>query len=157
MLIQELWAGTWGRIVFAQRDEWSRVVYISSFGNKGVSVMRISVITAVIAFSTIYVNGGYSGAAQLGGTSDTKPEVALVVNMTELTVNRQDGRIQFQVDAMASEGFTGTISGTITVSQPTNPSGVHLTKGSDSKTFKFTLAAGQKTWKTTPPQTGAFT
>lgn len=102
-------------------------------------------------------NGDYSAFAQQAATSDTKPEVTLVVKPTELTVNKEDGRITFQVDAKASEGFTGTISGTLTVSQPINGTGIHLTQGSDSKTFKFTLAASQKTWETTPPQTGTFT
>src|SRR5260370_1162306 len=51
----------------------------------------------------------------------------------------------------------GLFSGTLSVSQPTNPSGVQLTEGRDSKTFPFTLKAGQKTSETTPPQTGTFT
>jgi hypothetical protein len=114
----------------------------------------------VITFSA-FVADGYGRDAQAGETaqvqSGVKPEVTLIVSLTRLTVERRNGSISFRVDASASEGFSGTISGTITVPEPSNFSGVELTAGSDSKTFPFRLAAGQKTSDTKPPQTGTFT
>jgi len=102
----------------------------------------------------------YGWSAQAGHspqrTVQAKPEVTLIVTPTNLTVERRDGAISFRVDAAASEGFSGTVSGTLTVAQPSNPSGVVLTKGYESKTFPFVLAAGQKTSDTSPPQTGTF-
>jgi hypothetical protein len=58
----------------------------------------------------------------------------------ELTIARRNGTISIIVDAAASPGFSGTISGTMSVSGPVNPSGVVLSAGSNGQGFPFTLS-----------------
>ncbi len=86
----------------------------------------------------------------------SKPIVSLVVTPEELTIMRKNGSGYFRVDAVASQGFPGSISGTISVSGPSNPSQVQLSDGARGRAFPFTLSAGQKTSETEPPQTGQF-
>ena len=119
--------------------------------------MRTSPITIAVLFAATFVARGQVGSGQpAAGAVGDKPVVRLTVNLNQLTIEKQSGTISFVVDAAASSGFTGTLSGTITVSAPVNPSGVKLTDGLAPKTFPFTVAAGQKTSDTKPPQTGTF-
>lgn len=80
-----------------------------------------------------------------------------MLRQQNLTINRQGGNISFEIDAFASDGFSGTVAGTISVSQPVNSSGVKLTEGSEGKTSRFTLKAGEKTSETKDRQTVTFT
>ncbi|MGI8742429.1 MAG: hypothetical protein ACR2NN_07625 [Bryobacteraceae bacterium] len=114
-------------------------------------------MTATIAFSILCITGGHYCRAQSGGTADAKPVVTLIVKLNPLTISRRSGIIPIIVDAAAPQGFAGTISGTITISQPSNPSGVLLSAGFGGQTTPFTLTAGQKTSDTTPPQTVELT
>jgi len=74
-----------------------------------------------------------------------KPAVSLVVKGTKLSVPRKGGTISFAVYAVAGGGFHGTVSGTVSVSQPGNPDQIALVSGNDGRSFPFTLAAGEST------------
>jgi hypothetical protein len=105
--------------------------------------MKISAITVVIGFSLFAtVIFGLGQKTPVEGLK--KPVVTLMVTPNEYDVPRKNGRIAFEIDASASEGFDGTVSGTITVPQASNPDGVELIEGANSKEFSFKLAAGQK-------------
>jgi hypothetical protein len=116
--------------------------------------MRTAVILWAITLSVCAT--GHLSSAQRGRAADRKPMVTLVVRPDNIAIEKQDGRAVMLVDASASEGFDGTISGTMSVSQPVNPYGIQLADGSEGRTYPFTLRAGQKTWQTTPHQTGKF-
>jgi len=109
------------------------------------------------AFSQVTISG--NGCNQSAGAQvAVLPVVNLSVSSTSLTVARQNGTATFTVDASASGGFTGTISGSITVSQPSNPNQVVLDVGSGSQTYNFTLSSGQSTSGTcNVPATNCFT
>jgi hypothetical protein len=94
---------------------------------------------------------------QTGGAGPVKAEVSLILSADTLDILRKNGKTYFRVDALASEGFSGTVSGSITVPQASNPDQVELTDGFESKTFQFTLAAGQRISDTQSPENLAFT
>ena len=75
-----------------------------------------------------------------------QPEITLLVSTLKIDIPMREGVGLFRVDAQASKGFAGSVSGTISVSAPTNPERVHLTEGGGlyGKTFQFTLQAGQR-------------
>ena len=87
----------------------------------------------------------------------TEPVITLRVRPEECDIPRKNGRIAFDIDASASEGFDGTVSGTITVPQAVNPNRVDLIEGADSKQFRFKLAAGQKMSDTQPYENRTYT
>lgn len=115
--------------------------------------MRGFAISIVFAASMVLTGMSH---AQVAGTTDAKPLITLVVNLNRLTINRQNGNISFVIDAASSGNFTGTVSGTMSVCAPVNPSGVQLKEGVRGKTFPFKLTAAQST-STKPAQTGTFT
>jgi hypothetical protein len=106
--------------------------------------MKISAVTVVIGFSLFATV--IFGLAQKTPTVEGKnrPVITLRVRPEECDIPRNNGRILFDIDASASEGFNGTVSGTITVPQAVNPDQVDLIEGANSKEFHFKLAAGQK-------------
>jgi hypothetical protein len=117
--------------------------------------MWIRRITVAVAFAAGFLASRPFGCAQTS-RPDEKPVVLLNVKK-KLTIERQNGTISIIVDATVNGGFSGTISGTMSVSGPVNPSGVVLSAGSNGQAFPFTLSAGERTSATHPPQTGIFT
>lgn len=105
--------------------------------------MRIRTITRAAVLALTVILSTQLTDAQLPTTGDSKPVVKLLLNLTRLTIQRQAGTISIVINAAASDGFSGQLAGSITVSAPTNPSGVELSAGSVSQTFAFKLSAGQ--------------
>ncbi len=73
------------------------------------------------------------------------PVVNLNVSQTNFTISRQNGTAQFSVDAQAGGGFSNTITGSISISGPSNPGQVTLTQGGSGTSFNFSLQANQST------------
>jgi hypothetical protein len=98
---------------------------------------------------------GY-GSAQSESRAPAKPSITLIVAHDTVDVLRKNGSTYFTFDARASDGFSGTVSGSITVSQPANGDGVELAEGLEGKNISFTLAAGQKLSETQSPENLKF-
>ena len=96
-----------------------------------------------------YLDCSIGGEIESGGPSYDVPvtaSVSLTVGSTGgCTLHLQNSTCNFVVGAYAGGGFTGTVSGSITVSAPQNPNGVMLSNGSGSQDYPFTLSAGQST------------
>lgn len=83
----------------------------------------------------------------------------LSVVVTQLTCSpplmRTSGSCQFVVGASANGNWTGTVSGTITISDPANPSNVLLSDGAmGNPSITFSLTAGQSTTGSCSPSPG---
>jgi hypothetical protein len=96
-------------------------------------MIRIAGLAAVVLLS---LNGQEPGRT-------ARPEVTLMVRPLSLKLAQRQGAGSFTVDATASGGFSGTISGSITVSEPVNGDRIKLMAGAGPKTFAFRLGAGQ--------------
>lgn len=79
-----------------------------------------------------------------GQGADSRPGLTLGVSPLKLTAPASGGSASFTVDVRAARGFSGTLRGSITVSQPTNGERIALLDGSQSRTFSFALSEGQK-------------
>jgi hypothetical protein len=73
-----------------------------------------------------------------------KPSLTLIVTPVDLRMAKQNGEAIFQFDVAASEGFTGTVLGNISISEPGNPDGIELQEGTKAGSLSFTFGAGQK-------------
>ena len=74
------------------------------------------------------------------------------------TLHLTDSTCNFVVGAYAGSGFTGQVTGTITVSAPENPNNVSLANGSGGQDYPFSLSAGGTTNGTcNSPATFCFT
>ena len=94
---------------------------------------------------TVCSTGSRCWAGQdVSADTQQKPVVTLRVSQEQIDLLRKNGNVSFEVDASASQGYSGTVSGTISVSEPSNPDRVDLVAGDKSKEFFFALAAGQK-------------
>lgn len=96
------------------------------------------------------------GCAQSESKASAKPSVTLIVAHDTVDVLRKNGSTYFTFDAQASDGFSGTVSGSITVSQPANGDQVELAEGLQAKNISFTLAAGQRISETQSPENLKF-
>lgn len=113
--------------------------------------MRIRTIMLAVALAAGFIQSDQVGLAQIAQTGQGKPAIKLLVDQRNLTIDRRAGSMSIVIDAAASDGFSGTIEGTISVSGVTNPSGVKLRAGQIGRGFPFKLTAGHKL-----SETGAF-
>jgi len=101
---------------------------------------------ATSALIGLLVSGAHGNGVRSPAGADVqqKPKLTLIVNPNSLDVARKDGRSYFLVDVVAGSQFKGTVSGSISVSDPFNPDGVELTEGRAGRNLEFTLASGHR-------------
>lgn len=85
------------------------------------------------------------------GAQRPTPTITLAVlpspgtRLDNVTIARSGGRASLLIAASASGGFSGTVSGTVTVSEPINADKVGLAEGTRAQTYPFTLGPGEAT------------
>lgn len=125
--------------------------------------MDIASATKIGALLAIAVLG--VSAPRLVGTEQqmrpdsAKPQVTMRVTQTSPKMPQRAGETPFAVDAVASGGVAGTISGSIIVSVPVNGDRIKLSDGMKPKTFYFTRkpARGVLLYTTTLDTSDQFT
>jgi hypothetical protein len=99
-------------------------------------VNRTSAVLAIVACVALGQNAAVKGPQ--------KAVLRLMVWPTELQAKKQGGDVSFHLDVSADKGFGGTVSGSISISEPANPGHVELAEGLAGGNLSFKLAAGQK-------------
>jgi hypothetical protein len=108
--------------------------------------------------TTIVDSQGDPGPMRAQAQTKVMPQVTLTVSTTGFHLGQQGQTGQFYANATVTGGFTGTISGTITISQPVNGNSILLDQGGSAQSYSFTLTPGGSTSNTcSAPSVNCFT
>ncbi len=110
------------------------------------------IVGAVAAWLTVVAAHAQPARPATSG----KALLALVVSPTSCSVARQNGQCQFVIGAATGGGFSGQVTGNLTVSPPTALGNISLSAGTAPLEVNFSLSAIQQTPGACPPsKTGA--